>query len=165
MPRLVYDSASQKARICYAYHMKVFAENKKAYFEYQILEKLEAGLALTGPEVKSVQANRINISSAYITISGRRAFLLNATIAPYQPNNQTSKHQNDRTRQLLLSKSEILYLQGKIQQKGLTILPLKVYTKKAKIKVEIALAKGKKLHDKREAIKKRENRLEDSRDL
>ena len=145
--------------------MKVFAENKKAYFGYQILEKLEAGLALTGPEVKSVQANRINISSAYITISGRRAFLLNATIAPYQPNNQTSKHQSDRTRQLLLSKSEILYLQGKIQQKGLTILPLKVYTKKAKIKVEIALAKGKKLYDKREAIKKRENRLEDSRDL
>lgn len=145
--------------------MKVFAENKKAFFEYQILEKFEAGLVLTGPEVKSIQANRINISSAYIIISGGRATLLNASIAPYQPNNQTSKHQIDRTRDLLLSKSEILYLQGKIQQKGLTILPLKVYTKKAKIKVEIALAKGKKLHDKREAIKKRENRLEDSQDL
>lgn len=145
--------------------MKVFAENKKAFFEYQILEKFEAGLSLTGPEVKSAQANRINISSAYILISGGHARLLNASIAPYQPNNQTSKHQTDRTRDLLLSKSEILYLQGKIQQKGLTILPLKVYTKKAKIKVEIALAKGKKLHDKREAIKKRENRLEDSQDL
>lgn len=140
--------------------MIIFAENKKAYFDYEILEKYEAGIVLIGKEVKSIQNKRINISGAHIIISNQELWLLGANIAVYQPTNTFFKYQPDRTRKLLLKKSEILYLQGKIQQKGLTLVPLKVYTKKAKIKVEFALVKGKKLYDKRETLKKRDQERE-----
>jgi len=140
--------------------MTVFAENKKAYFDYEILEKFEAGIVLLGKEVKSIQNKRMNISGAHIIVSNQEIWLLGSNIAIYQPTNSYYDYQPDRTRKLMLKKNEILYLQGKIQQKGLTLIPLKLYTKKAKIKVEFALVKGKKLYDKRETLKKRDQERE-----
>lgn len=138
-------------------------ENRKAHFEYQILEKFEAGLVLSGPEVRSIKLGRMNLAGSYVVIQGGEAWLLNASIPPYQPTNLPGGYNAGRSRKLLLKKQEIQYLQGKIQQKGLTLVPLKVYTKKAKIKLEFAICKGKKLHDKRESIKERDWQLERSR--
>jgi len=136
--------------------MKELARNKKAYFAYHILEKFEAGIALIGQEVKSVKSGRISFKGAYVTIRDEEAFLRNAFIPPYQPNNAPRDYDPERSRKLLLRKEEIKYLLGKRQEKGLTIIPLRVYNKRGKIKLEIALAKGKREFDKREKIKKRE---------
>ena len=139
---------------------RIFAQNKKAFFNYNIIEKFEAGIVLIGKEVKSVQANRININGAHVSVEDNKIYLKGADIAVYQPNNRHIECDPARNRELLMKKKEILYLQGKIQQKGLTLIPLKVYTKKVKIKVEFALAKGKKLYDKREALKNRDQERE-----
>jgi SsrA-binding protein len=136
----------------------IIAANKRAYFDYQILETYEAGIELLGFEVKSVKTGRINLGGSYVIIRGGQTWLLNADIPPYQPKNIPKDYDSKRTRRLLLKKSEIKNLIGRTQEKGLTLVPLKVYTKgkTGKIKVEIGLAKSRKKADKRELIKKRE---------
>lgn len=136
--------------------MAVISENKKAYYNYEILEKFEAGLVLIGQEVKSIRSGRINLAGSYVTLKDNEAFLVGCNIPPYQPKNTPSDYNQGRSRKLLLKKAEIKYLTGKSKQKGLTLVPLKVYTKKGKIKLEFGVAKGKKKADKRESIKKRE---------
>jgi len=141
--------------------MKPLSENLKALYEYKILEKFEAGISLNGQEVKSIKNGRIDLKGTYVTLrqTGKdtpEVFMIGANIPPYQPKNAPSNYDPFRERKLLLTKQEIKGLVGKAGQKGLTIVPLKVYTKKGKIKVEIALVKGKSKADKRETIKKRE---------
>ena len=140
--------------------MKIFAENKKAYFNYQILEKFEAGIVLAGYEVKSIKSGRINLAGSYVIIKNEEAYLINASIPPYQPKNVPPEYDYSRQRKLLLKKKEIKYLIGKTRQKGLTLVPLKMYTKKREVKLEFGVAKGKKKADKRELIKKREVKRE-----
>ncbi|MDP3800240.1 MAG: SsrA-binding protein SmpB [bacterium] len=129
--------------------------NKKAFFNYEILESFEAGLVLLGGEVKSIRNNHYSLQGAYITVEDEEAWLVKAMIAPYQPKNMIAGYNPERKRKLLLNKKELQYLQGKTKEKGLTIVPLKVYNKHGQIKLEIALAKGKSKGDKREVLKKR----------
>jgi len=137
--------------------MAELTKNRKAYFNYEILEKFQAGLVLTGPEVKSVRLGRMQLAGSFCRFQGEELFLSGTTIPPYQPKNTKPNYDPARPRKLLLQKKELSYLSGKVRERGLTVLPLKVYTTdKGNIKVEIALAKGKKKWDKREAIKKRE---------
>jgi len=145
--------------------MKLLAENKKAYFNYQILEKFEAGVSLTGQEVKSLKTRGVNLAGNYIILKGKEVFWVGANIPPYQPKNAPADYEPERTRKLLLKKSEIKRLIGKVKEKGLTLVPLKVYTKNAKIKLEFGIAKGRKKTDKRELIKKRETEREIRRAL
>ena len=145
--------------------MKVLSENKKAYFDYEILEKFEAGIILIGQEVKSIKAGRINLAGSYVVLKDSEFFLINAKIPPYQPKNAPENYDSLRLRKLLLNKKEIDYLIGKVKEKGLTLAPLKVYTKRGKIKLEFGIAKGKKKADKREIIKKRETEREINREL
>jgi len=136
------------------------ATNKKALFDYTLLEKMEAGLVLTGPEVKSVRAGQINLKGAFITFHNGNAYLTGAHISRYQPAGKQPEYEPDCSRRLVLHKREILYLQGKSQEKGLTIIPISVYTKNRFLKLEIAVGKGKKEFDKRETIKKRDTEKE-----
>jgi len=136
--------------------VKVLAENKKAYFNYRILEKFEAGISLIGQEVKSIKTRGVNLAGSYVVIKNSEAFWIGARISPYQPKNIPPDYNPERSRKLLLKKSEIKYLIGKAKQKGLTLIPLRVYTKRGKIKLEFGIARGKKKVDKRELIKKRE---------
>lgn len=136
--------------------MGILANNKKAYFKYKIIETFEAGVVLIGQEVKSIKAGRIDLTGSYAVIKNEEVFLINASVPPYQPKNIFHDYNPTRPKKLLLKKSEIKYLIGKSQQKGLTLVPTKVYTKKGKIKVEIGIGKGKTEVDKRETIKKRE---------
>lgn len=135
--------------------VKVVARNRKATHEYFILERFEAGLVLQGSEIKSVRAGQVSLAEAYIRTDGEEAWLVEAHIAPYD---QASiyNHEPRRPRKLLLHRSEIRKLWDEIRQKGLTIIPLEIYLKDGRAKVEIALAKGKKLYDKREAIARRD---------
>ena len=136
----------------------VITTNKRAYFDYQILETYEAGIELKGFEVKAIKTGRINLAGSYVVIRNNQAWLLNADIPPYQSKNTPADYDSKRTRRLLLNKSEIKNLIGRTQEKGLTLVPLKVYTKAkiGKIKIEIGLGKSRKKKDKRELIKKRE---------
>lgn len=136
--------------------MKIVAKNKKAYFNYEILEKFEAGISLIGQEVKSIKMGKMNLIGAYVVLRNNEVFLIGAKVPAYQPKNAPKDYNPQRTRKLLLRKSEIKYLIGKSRQKGLTMIPLMIYTRKGKIKIEFALAKGKTKIDKRETIKKRE---------
>ena len=142
--------------------MRIISKNKKAYFNYEILEKFEAGISLTGQEVKSIKTRSMSLKGGYVVLKDQskkktpEVFLIGCSISPYQPNNTSPDYNPKRSRKLLLKKSEIKHLIGKSKQKGLTIVPLKVYTKKGKIKLEIGIGKGKKKTDKRETIKKRE---------
>lgn len=145
--------------------MKIIAENKKAYYNYQILEKFEAGVSLIGQEVKSLKTRGINLSGSYALIKEGEVFWMGAHIPPYQPKNAPADYNPERSRRLLLKKSEIKYLIGKSKERGLTLIPLKLYIKNNKIKLEIGLAKGKKKIDKRELIKKREIEREIERTL
>lgn len=145
--------------------MKVLAENKKAYFNYQISEKLEAGMVLIGQEVKSIKSGRMSLKGSYVVLRDEELFLIGATIPPYQPKNAPKDYNPERTRKLLLQKSEIKHLIGKVKEKGLTLLPLKVYTKNARIKLEFGIAKGRKKTDKRELIKKRETDRQIEREM
>ncbi|MEK7565332.1 MAG: SsrA-binding protein SmpB [Patescibacteria group bacterium] len=129
--------------------------NKKAFFNYDILEKFEAGLVLLGGEVKSIRNNHYSLQGAYIVVEDEEAWLVKAMVAPYQPKNMVAGYNPERKRKLLLNKKELQYLQGKTKEKGLTIVPLKVYNKHGQIKLEIGLAKGKSKGDKREVLKKR----------
>jgi len=136
--------------------MKVLAENKKAYFNYEILEKFEAGISLIGQEVKSIKTRGVSLTGSYVVLKDNEVFWIGINIPPYQPKNAPKDYEPARTRKLLLKKSEIKYLIGKTRQKGLTLVPLRVYTKNGKIKLEFGIAKGKKKADKRELIKKRD---------
>jgi SsrA-binding protein len=139
--------------------IKIVADNRKASFLYEIIEKYEAGISLYGPEIKSVKSGKVNLSDGYVVIKNGEALLLNVHISPYE---KAARENKDplRTRVLLLHKHEILRLLGKIKEKNLTVIPLKIYLKTGKAKVEIALVKGKKLYDKRASIKERENKRE-----
>lgn len=140
-------------------------ENKKAYFNYEILEKLEAGILLEGHEVKAIKTGKMTLQGSYISIRKNEAYLINAHIAPYQKKNTPADYNLQRDRKLLLSSAEIKELLGKSTGARLTIVPLRVYTKKARIKIEIALARGKRKYDKREAIKKHETEREIERTI
>lgn len=144
--------------------MPNLAVNKKATFEYEILEKLEAGLMLTGAEVKSVRNGNIKLLGAYVTFHGTSANLLNAHISPYKYA-QNEEYEPTRSRRLLLKQKEINYLRGKLSEKGLTIIPLSVYTKGNLIKIEIGVGRGKKSFDKRESVKKRDQKREIAKKL
>jgi len=134
---------------------KLFATNKKAFHDYFILEKLEAGIVLVGTEVKSIREARINLKDSYAMVRQGEAFLLNCHISPYSHGNRQN-HDPTRTRKLLLHEKEIRKLIGKTQEKGLTVVPLRVYLRRGKIKVELGVARGKKLHDKRETERRKE---------
>ena len=134
---------------------KVVATNREAYFNYHLLETYECGIALTGTEVKSIREGRCNLKDSYCQVRNGEAFLLNAHISPYSHGNREN-HQPTRTRKLLLHKREIEKLAGKAVEKGLTLVPTKMYFKNGRIKLEMAIAKGKKLYDKRETVRRRE---------
>ena len=136
--------------------MASYAENRKARFDYEVLEKFEAGIELVGAEVKSVRGGQISLEGSFVIVRGGEAFLINANVPPYQPANAPKDYEPLRNRKLLLTKKEIGELEISGKNKSLTIVPISVYNKGRKIKVEIALAKGKKKFDKRETIKKRE---------
>lgn len=133
-----------------------YTENRKAYFNYEILEKYEAGIELLGAEVKSVRGGQMSLDGSYVIVRGGEAYLINANIPPYQIKNTAKDYDPLRNRKILLTKKEILELAGSERNKSLTIMPLSVYNKGRKIKITIALVKGKKKFDKRENIKKRE---------
>jgi len=130
--------------------------NKQARFDYSILETFEAGIVLSGQEVKSIKNGTISLKGSYVTMKGNEAYLLNAYVAPYKMAGPLPSYDPSRSRKLLLHRREISSLIGKLKQKGHTLVPLKIYTKHGKIKLEFGLGVGKKLADKRETIKKRE---------
>jgi len=136
--------------------MRIFAYNRRAKYDYKILERFEAGLELKGHEVKSIKLGHISLKGAYVTIKAGEAYLINAHISPYQPKNTPPDYDPERPRKLLLKKSEIRNLVGKVKQKHLTLVPIRVYPKKDKIKLEFGVGKGRRKVDKRELIKKRE---------
>lgn len=136
--------------------MKIVAKNKKAFFDYEILEKYEAGVVLSGSEVKSIRAGRVNLKDSFIKIVKGEAFLFHAHISHLQTTHAFFKPNERRERKLLLHRKEIDKLLGKISIEGLTLVPLVLYfNKRNKVKIEIALAKGKNLHDKRETLKRK----------
>lgn len=145
--------------------MPIYALNKKARFDYEILETIEAGLVLLGHEVKSVRQGNINLKNAFITFHGTDALLTNAHIGKYTFAGNITHYEPDRSRKLLLTKKQIEHLRGKSLEAGLTIVPLSVYTKDPNIKIEIAVAKGKKKYDKREVTKRRETDREMKRKI
>ena len=144
--------------------IKVVAQNRRATHDYFIEDRLEAGIVLTGTEIKSVRAGRIQIREAYVHVEQGQAFLLNAHISTYDPAARMN-HDPLRKRKLLLHKRQIAHLESGIQQKGYTVIALKVYLLKGRAKVEVALAKGKRLYDKRQAIAERDSRREIARAL
>lgn len=135
--------------------MTTLAQNKTARFDYEILDTLEAGLVLSGAETKSAKAGQINLKGSFVTFHNGNAVLTNTHISPY-PFAKNEGYDPTQSRRLLLRKKQIHYLQGKSQEAGLTIVPLSVYTNNRRVKVEIAVAKGKKQYDKRAAVKKRD---------
>jgi len=136
--------------------MAHYAENRKARFNYEILEKYEAGIELLGTEVKSVRGGQMSLEGAFVIVRGGEVYLINTNIPPYQIKNAPKDYDPLRNRRLLLTKKEIAELAGSEKNKSLTIVPISVYNKNRKIKVEIALVKGKKKFDKRDVIKKRD---------
>ncbi len=144
---------------------RILATNKQAFFDYEILEKIEAGLVLTGQEVKSVKAGHLSLSGTYVVIHKNQAFLTNCLISPYQYAGLLPSYKPDASRKLLLHKSEITKLIGLSQQKGLTFIPIKVYIKHGWIKLEFAVAKGKKKFDKRQSIKKHDDARRTEKEL
>ncbi|TAL24629.1 MAG: SsrA-binding protein SmpB [Nitrospirae bacterium] len=135
--------------------MNIVCQNKKAYHDYHIEETVEAGIALLGTEVKSLREGKGNLKDSHVLIKNLEAFLLNCHISPYSHGN-IMNHEPLRTRKLLLHRKEIERLTGKVAQKGYTLIPLKIYFKGSLAKVEIGLAKGKRVYEKREAVKKKE---------
>lgn len=134
---------------------KIVAKNRKAKFEYFLLENYEAGISLKGSEIKSIRAGQVSIAEAYINTDGEQAWLLNAHIAPYDPASREN-HDPKRKRLLLLNKREIREIWQAVRSKGLTVIPTEVYLKDGLAKLNIALAKGKKIYDKRQEIAKRD---------
>lgn len=143
---------------------KVVATNRKASHEYFLLEQFEAGLALQGSEIKSIRAGQMSLAEAYVRIDGQEAWLVDAHIAPYE-HAGSFNHEPRRPRKLLLHRKEIRYLWNEIRQKGVTVIPLRVYLKDGRAKVEISVAKGKKLYDKRHDLAERDAKREIERQL
>jgi len=143
--------------------IEVVCQNRKAYHDYHIEETFEAGIVLTGQEVKSLRQGKANLKDSYARILGEEAFLLNTHISHYTQADSFTEADPERTRKLLLHKTEIHKLMGKVREKGYTLIPTKLYFKGGRAKVEIALAKGKTFYDKRATIKKREAEKEISR--
>jgi len=143
---------------------KVVAKNRKARFEYHLIEFYEAGIVLLGSEIKSIRAGQISLSEAYVHVDGREAWLVDAHIAPYSQAS-TFGHEPRRRRKLLLNRVEIRKLWNEVRKKGVTIIPTKVYLKNGLAKVEIAVARGKKQYDKRETIAKRDIEREIQREM
>lgn len=131
------------------------AENKKIYHEYEILEEIEAGLSLQGFEAKAISTGKASLKGGRVILRGEEAFLVGVTISPYQAANTPKDYEPDRIRKLLLHKKELAYLNGKIKEKGLTIVPIRLYNKGRNIKLGMALVRGKKKYDKRETLKKK----------
>ncbi len=156
---LGFEISAFKVMPQYCYHkdMKIVCQNKKAFHDYSIEETAEAGIQLLGTEVKSLRDGRANLKDSYVLIKNAEAFLFNCHISPYSHGN-IMNHDPLRTRKLLLHKKELERIKGKMQQKGYTLVPLKIYFKGPFAKVEIGLAKGKKEYEKRETIKEREAR-------
>jgi SsrA-binding protein len=144
-------------------NFKVVANNRKAGFEYFLFERFEAGLALKGSEIKSIRAGQISLAESYIRVDENQAWLIEAHIAPYLQANRFN-HDPKRPRRLLLHSKEIHEMWDAVRQKGVTIVPIRVYLKNGRAKLEIAIAKGKKLHDKREAIARRDAEREMDRE-
>lgn len=143
--------------------IKIVADNRQARFRYEILETYEAGVELKGTEVKSIREGKANLRDGYALIRNGEAWLLNMHISPYEQSSAFFNHDPRRTRRLLLHKKEIRKLIGKVEQEGLTLIPLKMYFKRGFVKITIALGKGKKLHDKRQSIKEREDKRDMAR--
>lgn len=152
--------------LCYSGYMgeKLICSNKKAYHDYFIEEKFEAGLVLQGTEVKSLRAGNVNLNDSFMLVRDGEAYLHNLNISQYEFGNRQN-HQPDRNRKLLLHRREIERLHGRIREKGLSVVPLRLYFKDGLVKVEIGLAKGKKLYDKREDLKTKDSQREMSQAL
>ncbi len=146
-------------------HMSTLAINKRAVFDYEILDKFEAGLVLGGAEVKSVKKGHLSLKGSFVTMHEGELFLTNAHISPYPFANPLTAYDPTRSRKLLLRKSEIRSLVGKLHVKGLTLVPLRVYTKRRLIKLEFAVGRGKKAFDKRSNIAKKESKREMERKM
>lgn len=134
-----------------------YASNARARYDYEILEHLRAGIVLSGSEVKSVRKGSASIRGSFVKIFDREAYLVGAVIPPYQKHNVPKEYDDQRTRKLLLKQSELKYLAGKSQERGLTLVPLSIFDHHGLLKLDIAIARGKKQHDKRASINKRES--------
>ena len=145
-------------------NIKIVSTNRKAKFEYFLDEFFEAGIELQGSEIKSIRAGQMSLAEAYVKVENLQAFLMDAHIAPYEQANRFN-HEPRRPRRLLLHKKEIRKLWDNVRQKGMTIVPTRVYLKNGRAKVEIALARGKKMYDKREAIAKRDRERDTAREM
>jgi SsrA-binding protein len=145
--------------------MTTCLSHKKAHFDYEILKTYEAGIVLSGHEVKSIRANRGKLEGGFVIIRGSEAFVVGVNINPYQAQNQLKKYDAERARKLLLSKKELLEIEKDTETAGLTAIPLKLYNSGRHIKLEIAVVKGKKKHDKRESIKARDTKRDIERIL
>jgi SsrA-binding protein len=145
-------------------NIKIVSTNRKAKFEYFLIETFEAGIALQGSEIKSVRAGQVSLTESYVQIDAQEAWLMSAHIAPYEQANRFN-HDPLRPRRLLLHKKEIRQLWDSVRQKGMTIVPTRVYLKDGRAKVEIALARGKKSYDKRETIAKRDRERDSAREM
>lgn len=139
-------------------HMSAYVSHKKAAFDFEILDTFEAGIELLGTEVKSIRSGHGKLEGAHVLIRGGEAFLVGAHIPPFQEPNAPKGYDSERPRKLLLSKKELAELYSQSEQRGLTIVPIKLYNKNQKVKVEVALVRGKKKHDKRETIKARDTK-------
>ncbi len=145
--------------------VQIYSENRKAYYDYNVLEKFEAGLVLLGFEVKSIKSGHMSLAGSYVIFRQGEPYLIGSKVAPYQPNNTPEGYIQERERKLLLSKKEINYLSGRSSEKGFSLVPLKIYEKSGRIKLEFGLAKGTKKYDKKEKIKKRDIEREIQREL
>ncbi len=145
--------------------VKIISDNRQARYLYEIIETYEAGVQLVGTEVKSIRAGKVNLRDGYALIRNGEAWLTNVHISPYDTTGKYFNHEAKRDRKLLLHKKEINKLIGALQEKGLTLVPLKMYLRGEWVKVSLGLGKGKKLHDKRETIKRREDQREMQRAL
>lgn len=147
-----------------ATNIKIIAQNKKARRYYELLQFIEAGIVLSGSEIKSLRAGQVSFKEGYVRFVRGEAFLTGVHIAPYE-NASYAQHDPDRERKLLLHGREIDSLQGKVEQKGLTVIPYRIYLKKGRAKLEIALAKGMKVHDQREELKRRATDRDTAREM
>lgn len=144
---------------------KVLSDNRQARHQYHVLETFEAGIELRGTEVKSIRAGKVNLRDGYAQVRDAEVWLNNVHISPHSTTIQAFNHDPRRSRKLLMHKGEIRKLIGQVEQKGLTLVPLKMYLTRGWVKVTIALAKGKKLHDKRETLKRKQEKREVERAL
>jgi len=145
--------------------MTTYVKNRKAHFDFELIDKLEAGLVLFGHEVKSIRNGKAKLEGAYVVVRGGEAFLVGASIAPYQAANTPKDYDSERPRKLLLKRKELLELEQQTEKARLTAVPIRLYNSGRNIKLEVAIARGKKKHDKRETIKERDTKRDIARTL